>query len=74
MINPIAPYLILLHQQDLLDEAAHDRLARRALLANQGVSTWRRLLAAGTQRLSDVLESTARTIDPAVDCVDGAAA
>jgi len=74
MINPIAPYLILLHQQDLLDEAAHERLARRAQLANQGVSTWRRLLAVGTQRLSDVLASTARTIDPAIDCVDAAAA
>ena len=74
MINPIAPYLILLHQQDLLDEAADARRARRAQLANHGVSTWRRLLAVGTQRVSDVLASTARTLDPAVDCADAAAA
>jgi hypothetical protein len=74
MINPIAPYLILLHQQDLRDEASNARLVHRAELANDGVSAWRRALAAGTKRLSDVFASAARTFDPDVDCVDAAAA
>ena len=74
MINPLVPYVIVLQQQDLLAEADSRRRAHRAELANKGVSSWRRILAAGTQRLSDVLASTARTIDPALDCVDAAAA
>ena len=73
-MNVFVPYLAALHQHDLLEEAALVRIARRAELANQDVATWRRLLAAGTNRLSDVLASAARTIDPAVDCTDAAAA
>ena len=74
MINPIAPYLIVLHQQDLLNEARHQQFAHRVELANQRVPAWRRMLAGGAQRLSDGFASAARTIDPAVDCVDAAAA
>lgn len=74
MINPLAPYLVLLHQQDLLHEARSRRIARRAQLASAEVPAWRRSLAAGARRLSDVLASAARTIDPAVDCADAATA
>lgn len=74
MINPIAPYLIVIHQQDLLAEARRQQFAHRVELANPSVPAWRRLLAAGAQRLSDGFASAARTIDPAVDCADAAAA
>ena len=74
MINPIAPYLILLHQQDLRNEARREQFAHRVELASQGVSAWRRVLAAGAQGLSGVFASAARTFDPDIDCVDAAAA
>lgn len=74
MINPLAPYVIVLHQQELLDEARSRRIARRAQLANPEVPAWRRSLASGARRLSDVFASAARSIDPAVDCADAAAA
>ncbi|HJP87508.1 MAG TPA: hypothetical protein VJ850_00515 [Candidatus Limnocylindrales bacterium] len=74
MINPIAPYLILLHQQDLRDEARREEFAHRVELANPTVPAWRRALGAGAQRLSDGFASAARTFDPDIDCVDAAAA
>jgi hypothetical protein len=74
VINPIAAYLIVLHQQDLLDEARRQQLAHRVELANQSVPAWRRILATGAQRLSDGFASAARTFDPDIDCVDAAAA
>jgi len=74
MINPIVPYLVIVHQQDLLDEATNARLARRAHRANPGVSAWRRALAVGARRLSGALDSAARTFDPAIDCADAPAA
>jgi hypothetical protein len=73
-MNVFVPYLAALHQRDLLEEAALLRIARRAELANQDVAVWRRILAAGTNRLSGLLASAARAIDPTVDCVDAAAA
>lgn len=74
MINPIAPYLIVLHQQDLLEEARRRQFAHRVELANESVPAWRRMLAVGAQRLSDGFASAARTFDPDIDCVDAAAA
>lgn len=74
MINPLAAYVIVLHQQELLDEARSRQTARSAQLANPEVPAWRRSLAAGARRLSDVFASAARSIDPAVDCADAAAA
>lgn len=73
-MNVFVPYLAALHQRDLLDEAVMLRIARRAELANPGVPAWRRMLAAGAQGLSGMFASAARTIDPAIDCVDAAAA
>lgn len=73
-MNVFVPYLAALHQQDLLEEALMLRIARRAELANPGVPAWRRVLAAGAQGLSGLFASAARTIDPALDCVDAAAA
>ena len=74
MINPLAPYLMVIQQQDLLAEADALRRAHRAELANAGVPAWRRLLAAGAQGLSGLFASAARTFDPDIDCVDAAAA
>lgn len=74
MINPIAPYLMLLHQQDLRDEARRERFAHRVELANPSVPAWRRVLALGAQRVSDGFASAARTFDPDIDCVDAATA
>ncbi len=73
-MNAFVPYLAALHQRDLLEEAGLARIARRAQLANQDTPAWRRTLAAGAQLLSGAFAAVARTIDPAVDCVDGAAA
>jgi hypothetical protein len=74
MLNPLVPYLIVIHQRELLDEAFMLRRARRVELANPSVPAWRRLLAGGAQSLSSALASAARTIDPAIDCVDAATA
>lgn len=74
MLNPLAPYLIVIQQQDLLAEADALRRAHRAALANTSIPAWRRLLGAGAQRLSDGFASAARTFDPDIDCVDAAAA
>lgn len=73
-MNVFVPYLAALHQHDLLEEATMLRLARRAQLADGGVPAWCRFLAVGAQRLSAAFASAARTIDPAIDCVDAAAA
>jgi hypothetical protein len=73
-MNAFVPYLAALHQRDLLEEAGLARIARRAQLANQDVPAWRRILAVGARGLSGVFASAARTFDPAIDCVDGAAA
>jgi hypothetical protein len=73
-MNVFVPYLAALHQRDLLEEACLARIARRAQLADQGVPAWRRLLAVGASRLSGLFASAARTIDPAIDCADAAAA
>jgi hypothetical protein len=73
-MNAFVPYLAALHQRDLIEEAELLRIARRAELANPGVSAWRRLLAVGAQSLSGVFASAARTFDPDIDCVDAAAA
>lgn len=73
-MNVFVPYLAALHQHDLLEEAHLYRIARRAELIDQGVPAWRRILAGGARGLSSVFASAAGTIDPAVDCVDAAAA
>ena len=73
-MNAFVPYLAALHQRDLLEEAGLARIARRAQLANQDVPAWRRALAAGARGLSGLFDSAARTLNPATDCADGAAA
>lgn len=74
MINPLAPYLMVIHQRELIEAARNREFAHRVELANPTVPAWRRALAVGAQRLSDGFASAARTIDPEVDCMDGAAA
>jgi hypothetical protein len=74
MLNPLAPYLIVIQQQDLLAEADALRRAHRAELANPSVPAWRHGVAAVAQRLSGAFASAARTFDPDIDCIDAAAA
>ena len=73
-MNAFIPYLAALHQRDLLEEAGLARIARRAQLANQDVPAWRRILAVGASRLSDLFAAAARSFDPEIDCTDAAAA
>jgi hypothetical protein len=73
-MNAFVPYLAALHQQDLLDEARRMRRARQVQLANPSTRAWRRTLGAAAQGLSNAFASAARTIDPAIDCVDAASA
>jgi len=74
MISPLAPYMMVIHQRELIEEARNREFAHRFELANPSVPAWRRVLGAGAQRLSDSLASAARTFDPDIDCVDAAAA
>jgi len=83
-MNAFVPYLAALHQRDLLEEAREMRRARRAQLANPGVSPVRHALGAGARGLSSILASAARAVDPgeqpgrtpgpATDCVEGVSA
>jgi hypothetical protein len=73
-MNAFVLYVAALHQQDLIDEARRVRRARQVQLANPSTPAWRRTLGASAQSLSDAFASAARTIDPAIDCVDAASA
>jgi hypothetical protein len=60
VVHPFGPYLAALHLQDLLDEAALERRARRMGKGNPGVPAWRR-------SLGGALANAARSLDPSVD-------
>jgi len=66
-MNALAPYLAAMHQQNLLEQAELDRLARQARSSNPEVATWRRNLGGGARRLSGLFASAARSIDPTVE-------
>ena len=66
-MNAFVPYLAALHQQDLLEAACLDRLAKRSGRANPQVSALRRLLGSGARRLSGLFASAARSLDPSVE-------
>ena len=63
-MNALAPYLAAMHQQNLLEQAELDRLARRGRRSGTEVAAWRRNLGGGARRLSDALASAARSLDP----------
>jgi hypothetical protein len=63
-MNALAPYLAAMHQQNLLEQAELDRLARRSRASKPEVAVWRRNLGGGARRLSGVFASAARSLDP----------
>ena len=66
-MNAFVPYLAALHQQDLLEAACLDRIARRSARANADVSAIRRGLGFGARSLSSLFASAARSLDPSVE-------
>ena len=58
-MHAFAPYLLALHQQDLLAEAEITRRARLASASQPSIPAWRR-------GLGFVLASAARTLDPSI--------
>ncbi|HEY4227288.1 MAG TPA: hypothetical protein VGM49_03035 [Candidatus Limnocylindrales bacterium] len=61
-MNALVPYLAALHQQDLLEQAALGRRAKLRRASDPVVPAWRR-------RLSGLLSSAARSLDPDVERV-----
>jgi len=66
-MNALAPYIAALHQQNLLEQAEMDRLARQSRSSKPEVATWRRGLGGGARRLSGLFASAARSLDPTVE-------
>ena len=56
-MNAFLPYLLALHQQDLLEQAELHRRAKLAEGSGPSVPSWR-------QRLGGLLPSAARSLDP----------
>ena len=65
-MNALAPYMAAIHQQNLLDEAETSRLLRRNRESKPEIAAWRRGLGAGAHRLSGLLASAAKSLDPTV--------
>jgi hypothetical protein len=66
-MNALAPYLAAMHQQDLLQAAELDRLARQSRSSKPEIAPWRRNLGGGARRLSGLFASAARSLDPTVE-------
>ena len=66
-MNALAPYLAALHQQDLLQAAELDRLARLSRSSKPEVADWRRNLGGGARRMSGLFATAARSLDPTVE-------
>ncbi len=58
-MHALAPYLLALHQQDLLAEAEITRRAKLASAAQPSIPAWRR-------GLGGILASAARSLDPSI--------
>jgi hypothetical protein len=59
-MNAFVPYLLALHQQDLLAEAEITRRAKLARAVQPGVAAWRR-------GLGGFLAFAARSLDPSIE-------
>jgi hypothetical protein len=66
-MNALAPYMAALHQQNLLEQAELDRLARASRSSKPEIAAWRRNLGGGARRLSGLFASAARGLDPTVE-------
>ena len=49
-MNALAPYMAALHQQNLLEQAELDRMARLSRSAKPEIAGWRRNLGGGARR------------------------
>jgi hypothetical protein len=58
-MHAFAPYLLALHQKDLLAEAEINRRAKLASAAQPSIPAWRR-------GLGGILASAARSLDPSI--------
>ena len=58
-MHVLVPYLLALHQQDLLAEAESNRRARLATASQPRIPAWRR-------GLGGILASAARSLDPSI--------
>jgi hypothetical protein len=56
-MNALVPYIAALHQQDLLEQAELGRRAKLSRPSDPVIPAWRR-------RLSGLLSSAARSLDP----------
>ena len=63
-MNALAPYMAALHQQNLLEQAELDRLARLSRSSKPEIAGWRRNLGGGARRMSGLFASAARSLDP----------
>ena len=63
-MNALAPYMAALHQQNLLEQAELDRLARLSRSSKPEIAAWRRNLGGGARRLSGLFAGAARSLDP----------
>ena len=61
-MNALVPYLAALHQQDLLEQAEVRRRVKLSHGSEPAIPAWRR-------RLSGLLSSAARSLDPGVERV-----
>ena len=59
-MHAFAPYLLALHQQDLLAQAEIGRRLKLASAAQHGVAAWRR-------GLGGILAVAARSLDPSIE-------
>ena len=66
-MNALAPYMAALHQQDLLEQAELNTLARLTRSSKPNVPAWRRSLGGGARRLSSAFGSAARSLDPSLE-------
>ena len=58
-MHALAPYLLALHQKDLLAEAEVNRRAKLASAAQASIPAWRR-------GLGGILAAAARSLDPSI--------
>jgi hypothetical protein len=65
-MNALAPYIAAIHQQNLLEEAETSRLLRTSRGSQPEIAAWRRGLGGGAHRLSGLLASAAKALDPSV--------
>jgi hypothetical protein len=59
-MHALAPYLLAVHQRDLLEAAEIARRLRIASAARHGIPAWRR-------GLGGILAAAARSVDPSID-------